>query len=79
MNRCARIEENSTNGRKQETWDDVTKCFPFHKTAVSTNPLGALEHWNVKYAIKVNKTSSTYIVSALLCLNICIMIVKIIT
>ena len=44
MNRCARIEEDSTNGRKQESWDDLTKCFPFHKTAVSTNPLGALKH-----------------------------------
>ena len=32
----------SADGRKQEAWDDVTKCFLFHKTAVLIN---WLDHW----------------------------------
>ena len=61
MNVCTRIEAGSTNGRKREAWDDVTMCFPSTKQQFQS-----LEHWNVKYAIKVNKISSTYIVSAFL-------------
>ena len=63
MNGCARIEANSTSGRKQEAWDDV--AIPFHETTISTNLLKSLEHWNFIYVIKV-KIISAYIVSAFL-------------
>lgn len=63
MNGGTRIKAESTNGRNQEAWIDVTKHFPVHKTAVSTNWLNSLKQWNIKYAIKI---SSAYIASALL-------------
>ena len=37
MDGCTKIEAESTSGRKQEAWIDVTKHFPVHKTALSTN------------------------------------------
>ena len=44
----------STNGRKPVAWDDITtKCFLFHKAAISSNSLDSFKHWNVKYVIKV--------------------------
>ena len=55
------------DGRKSVVRDDVTKSFPFHKAAVSINPLNSLEHRKVKYAIKIKNISSAYIVSDLLC------------
>ena len=50
---CTRIKAGSTNGRKRITWDDVTKHFLFHKTAILTNSVDAFKHGNVEYVIKV--------------------------
>ena len=53
LNVYTRIKAGSTNGRKRVAWDDVTKCFLFHKTAILTNSVDSFKHWNVKYVIKV--------------------------
>ena len=37
VNKCAQIKADSTNGRKQEAWNDnVMKHLPFHETSLST-------------------------------------------
>ena len=53
LNVCTWNEADSTNGRKQVAWYDVTKCFVFHKAAILTNLLESLKHSNVKYTIKI--------------------------
>ena len=53
LNVCTWNEADSTNGRKQVAWYDVTKCFVFHKAAILTNFLESFKHLNVKYAIKI--------------------------
>ena len=44
----------------------MTVLIPLPKAAILTNLLNLFKHRNVKYVIKVNNISSTFIVSALL-------------
>ena len=44
LNGCAWIESDLTNKRKREAWDDVTKRYLFHKTAISTNLLMSFKY-----------------------------------
>ena len=40
------------NCRKQVTWDDVTKHFPFCNAAISINLLNSLKYWMLNIRLK---------------------------
>ena len=49
---CTWIKGDSTNRWKRVAWNDVTKHFPFHKAAISTNLLESFKDRKVKCTIK---------------------------